>query len=210
VTHSQGRLLVFAKAPVPGAVKTRLIPTLGAQGAARLHEQLILRTLSQCRDAGACPIELWCAPETSHPFFQHCASVFGVPLHAQHGDGLGKRMSHALTSTLKDHSYAVLLGSDCGSLGPELLNQACAALSRGKAAVIAPAEDGGYVLLGLRRTDPGLFVAIPWGTDQVMAITRERLAQRGWEWLELPRQWDVDRPEDLARLEQSSGFAHPR
>lgn len=210
VYFSQDRLMVFAKAPVPGNVKTRLIPALGAQGAARLHQQLIRRTLSLCSDAGVCPTELWCAPDTSHPFFQQCARELDIILHGQHDGDLGERMYHALTLALGRHPYAMLVGSDCPSLTPDLLRQASAALHRGMDTVIAPAEDGGYVLLGLRRMNTGLFTAIPWGTDQVMDITRRRLKQLRWRWHELPQQWDVDRPEDLVRLEQLPEYANLR
>lgn len=203
-----GRLMVFAKTPVPGEVKTRLIPTLGAPKAARLHEQLIQRTLSLCSSACICTVELWCTPDSAHPFFQQCARKFGVDLHTQQGGDLGERMCHALSSALGRSPYAVLAGSDCPSLTPDLLRQALTLLERGLEAVIAPAEDGGYVLLGLRHPDAGLFTSVPWGTDRVMDITRRRLEQLGRRWHELPRQWDVDRPEDLERLAGLPEFAN--
>lgn len=198
----RGRIMVFAKAPIPGEVKTRLAPTLGVQGATALHTQLVERTLSLCGDARLCPVELWCAPDATHPFFQRCVRRFAVDLHVQQGGDLGERMYHALSTALGRCSHAVLVGGDCPSLTPDLLRQAVTLLDRGLEAVFAPAEDGGYVLLGLRRVDAGLFTAIPWGTDQVMEITRRRVEQLGWQWRELPVQWDIDRPEDLARLEK--------
>ncbi len=199
--------MVFAKAPIPGAVKTRLIPSLSAQQASRLHERLINRTLSLCCGTGVGPVELWCAPDTSDAFFQQCARAFDIALHEQHGADLGERMYHALSARLAQYPHVVLVGSDCPSLTPDLLREAFTALDRGVDAVIAPAEDGGYVLLGLRRIHLDLFTGIPWGTDRVMAVTRRRLEQLNWQWQELARQWDVDRPEDLARLAGLPEFA---
>ena len=202
--------MVFAKAPIPGEAKTRLIPALGSQGASRLYERLINHTLSLCCGAGVCPVELWCAPDTSDAFFQQCAREFDIALHEQHGAELGERMYHAMSSRLEQYPHAVLVGSDCPSLTPDVLRETFTALDRGMDAVIAPAEDGGYVLLGLRRMHHNLFTGIPWGTDQVMAVTRRRLEQLNWQWLELPRQWDVDRPEDLARLARLPEYANLR
>jgi glycosyltransferase A (GT-A) superfamily protein (DUF2064 family) len=95
---------------------------------------------------------------------------------------------------------ALIMGSDCISLCPADIREAAAALERGADAVLGPAEDGGYVLLGLARASPALFNGIAWGGDRVLVDTRTRLRQLGWRWHELPVRWDVDRPEDLARL----------
>lgn len=195
--YPNGRLIVFAKAPVPGAVKTRLIPALGADGAAALAGRLIARTLDMSRRCAAAPLELHVDPDSSHPFFRSLAEA--PPLFAQQGADLGERMHHALTDALRTADFAVLIGTDCPGMDCNYLQQACAALAGGRDAVLGPAEDGGYVLIGVRRPEPALFAGVEWGSDQVLAQTRTRIAALGWKLFELPTLWDLDRPEDLAR-----------
>ncbi len=101
---------------------------------------------------------------------------------------------------------ALLMGTDCPSLTADDLQESAEVLRRGVDAVIGPAEDGGYVLIGLRRHTPELFTGIPWGTGAVLPRTRERLSGLGWKWHELSEQWDVDRPEDIERLKQEGHF----
>jgi rSAM/selenodomain-associated transferase 1 len=199
---------VFAKAPVPGFAKTRLIPLLGKQGAARLQAELIRHTLGTCYAADAGPVELWCTPDTEHPFFQQCRLEYGVKLHGQCGGELGGRMYSALKSALRRGRTAVLLGTDIPGLTSGDLHGATRALSTGADAVIAPAHDGGYVLIGLTRVRSGLFRGIEWGTDRVLAQTRRRLQEFHYRWQELPTQRDIDRPEDwLGLLAKSPEWA---
>jgi len=196
--------MVFAKAPTPGSVKTRLIPALGASGAALLQRQLITRTLRTALAAGLGKPELWCAPDASDPFFAACAQAFGLELQAQGEGDLGIRMARALAFALAQGSPGLLIGCDCAVLTPAYLDEADAMLARGQDAVFGPAEDGGYMLIGLARTPvPQLFENIPWGNASVMQDTRLRLADSGFSWCELNPLWDVDRPEDLARLQSS-------
>lgn len=192
-----GVILVFTKAPVAGEVKTRLIPMLGAQGAARLHEQLARHCITQASAAALCPVQLWCTPDTAHPFFIQCQKEFGVALHTQQGADLGARMAHALSTALNRVSYAVIIGTDCPDMTAHDLRAALDALQQGYDAVLGPAEDGGYVLLGLRRVALELFENIPWGTEQVLNITHARLKRLQWRCHELPARRDVDRPQDL-------------
>lgn len=196
------RIAVFAKAPVAGAVKTRLAAILGPDGAAGLHSGLVRRALSVAADARVGPVELWCAPDETHPFFERCSREFGVALERQHGEDLGQRMRHAFDSSHARGQALIVIGADCPALDAAALQSAAEAL-RTHDAVIAPAEDGGYVLLGLARPVPGLFEAVTWGGSAVMAQTRSRLAQSRVSWRELATFWDVDRPEDYARLQQS-------
>jgi len=197
----QARILLFAKAPVPGACKTRLIPALGAVGAAALHRELLENTLARLVPAAIAPLSLWCLPDATHPAFQALAGHSGVSLHRQRGEDLGARMLHAAARALAEAEAVVLIGCDCPGLGPEQVASALATLLEPPQceAVLGPADDGGYVLLGLRRAAPGLFTDMPWGGDQVAAVTRERMAALGWRWRELAPLADVDRPEDLAR-----------
>jgi len=198
--YPEARLLLMARAPVAGQAKTRLIPALGAQGAAELQGYLVERQLQQALDAGLAPLELWCAGQCEHPFFHELQQRYDFNLHCQQGADLGARMAHALASALQAAPFAILFGSDIPELDGQVLQRACQALTQGMDAVVVPAEDGGYTLLGLRRAAPELFRGIAWGTDSVMAQTRERLASLGWRWEELPALWDLDRSEDLARF----------
>lgn len=189
---------VFARAPLPGQAKTRLIPALGAAGAARLHRRLVLRALAAARAAGLGSVSLWCAPDAGQRFFRALARR-GVNCRTQPEGDLGARMRAALQATLP--APTLLIGSDCPALEPAHLHAAADCLRRGDDAVFLPAEDGGYVLAGLAGEAPAaLFEDMPWGGDQVMAETLVRLQAAGLRWSEPARLWDVDRPEDLARL----------
>ena len=195
--------MVFAKAPTPGRVKTRLVPALGEEGAAQLQRQLIEGALRTALAAELGPVELWCAPETSDAFFAHCAKQHGVSLHGQGEGDLGMRMARALEHALAQDPRALLIGSDCPALTAQYLREAAAALAGGNDAVLIPAEDGGYVLIGLARgPSPQLFDGMVWGAATVMQETRARLARLNWRWCELATLWDVDRPQDLQRLQQ--------
>ena len=192
--------MIFAKAPLPGQVKTRLAGKLGQIGAARLYQRLLRRTLRLASQATLCPAQLWCAPDTRHGFFRNCRRDYGIRLRRQQGADLGQRMHHALNLVLRVAPYAVLIGGDCPSLGAVELDRALTALAAGRDAVVGPAADGGYVLIGLRRPCAPLFRRIAWGNATVLAATRRRLQRAGLDWVELPPGWDVDRPADLRRL----------
>lgn len=192
-------LIVFARAPQPGRVKTRLIPLLGAEGAAALHRGLVEQTLATARDAGCDRVELYCAPDCDHAFFLECAALYGVGLRVQADGDLGVRMRSALASALTQSRAAIVIGSDCAVLQRDDLREAVAALA-GKDAVLGPAEDGGYYLLGLRRCEETVFEGIAWGSTTVSLETRRRFERLGWDWQETPLRWDIDRPEDYLRL----------
>ncbi len=200
-------ILVFARAPVAGAAKTRLIPLLGAAGAAALHARLIERALATARASAPDELALWCAPDAAHPFLQSVGQQYAAGLQQQQGTDLGARMAHAFVSTLQTTKYAICIGADCPALTKQHLHDAAAALRAGNAAVFVPAEDGGYALIGLSHHVPQLFTDMPWGNSTVMAQTRMRLRESGLRWQELPTLWDVDRPEDYHRL-QRSGLLH--
>lgn len=193
-------VLVFAKAPVPGQVKTRLIPALGATTAARLHAWMTRRALATAVAAGVGPVTLFAAPDPAHVFFTRCRDRYGTGLAPQRGTNLGERLAHATAGALARADAAIVIGSDCPVLTGDDLRQAAAALGAGFDAVIGPAEDGGYVLLGLRRGTCDVYTDMPWGGSEVAALTRERLARGGRGWFELAELFDVDRPDDVARL----------
>ncbi|MBC8023959.1 MAG: TIGR04282 family arsenosugar biosynthesis glycosyltransferase [Burkholderiales bacterium] len=192
------RIAVFAKAPRAGAVKTRLVPLLGAQGAASLHAALVRHALSTATRAQPDSLQLWCAPDTADPFFSECAARFSCELRMQRGHDLGARMAHAFAA----QAPLLLIGTDCPPLRASHLSHAWRLLVSHDVA-IAPAEDGGYVMIGLARPAPALFERIEWGTDTVLAETRRRIAAAGLKSIELETLWDVDRPEDYRRLQQT-------
>lgn len=200
--YPEGRILIFTKAPQPGRVKTRLVPALGSRGAARLQARLINRTVRMALESGITLVQLWVADDAGHPFLDSFRTGLRNAIHLQKGDDLGARMAHAAMHALREAAFIVLIGTDCPAMDSGYLNGACAMLADGVDAVLGPAEDGGYVLIGLRRSDARLFSDIEWGTARVLDQTRDRLAKLNWEYRELPLQWDVDRPADLHRLRQ--------
>lgn len=191
-------VLVFARAPVPGAAKTRLMPALGADGAARASAALTRRALRTAVEAGLGAVELWCAPDCAHPFFADCARDFGVTLHAQSAGDVGQRMAQAFDDALRRHARVVLIGADAVSLQATDLAAAAAALN-GHHAAFAPAEDGGYLLVALRSRQPALFDGPTWGTPSVWTQTRARLDALGLRTSVLPTGYDVDHPADWQR-----------
>jgi rSAM/selenodomain-associated transferase 1 len=181
-------IIVFAKAPVPGEAKTRLISRLGPWRAARLHERLTRRAVRTALAARCGPVEVH--GTARHSFF----SSLKIPFRLQRGRDLGARMYRALSR----NPGAILIGTDCPELTAADLRRADRLLRAGYDAVLAPAEDGGYALIGSRRARKEWFAGIAWGTQRVYSDTVERLA--GCRWRALRRVWDVDRPEDLARF----------
>lgn len=198
--HPDTHVIVFAKAPVPGEVKTRLVPALSAEAAARLAERLLHDTLDRVARAGAASVELCCAPDAEHPALRAAAARIGARMSVQRGADLGARMSEALQRALDSSRRVLLIGTDCPALDPGRLAAADSALAIGREAVFIPARDGGYVLVGLRRFDATLFSDIEWGSEHVMAETEARLAGLGWRWAKLAPLSDIDRPEDLAGI----------
>jgi len=192
-------LMIFCKAPIPGQVKTRLIPELTAKQAAELHIELSTKSLQRAIQNHLCPVQLWCSPTTDHVFFSESKAAYPLVLKQQLGTDLGERMHHAFCSALADYSHALLMGCDCPSLTEQDLEQALTALNKENDVVLAPAEDGGYVLIGLNRPHPELFDNMPWGTAQVLGETRNRIERYKLRHHELSEQWDLDTPEDLER-----------
>jgi hypothetical protein len=194
---------VFARAPVPGFAKTRLIPVLGADGAAALQARLTAHAVATACAAAVGPVTLWATPDASHLSFRALSAQYAIALAPQpHGD-IGARM---LAAVVAAGGPVLVIGSDCPALTPDHLRTATVLLREGIDAVLLPADDGGYVLIGLRRPQPALFTHIAWSTEIVAAETRQRMARLGLSWREPARLWDLDRPKELARL-QAAGFA---
>jgi len=193
------QIAVLAKAPIAGLAKTRLIPALGPTGAARLQRQFTRRAVSCALVADLGPVTLWCAPNAAHRFFRAIHRTTGVHCLVQASGDLGDRM-HTAFRLHCVQSPLILIGTDCPVMLPAHLRRAARALIDGDDAVFCPAEDGGYVLVGLRQPQQELFSTMPWSTSTVMSETRARAQRLGLKVRELEPLWDVDVPEDLARM----------
>lgn len=190
-------LLVFAKAPAPGFAKTRLIPALGSEGAARLAQKLLYRTLAAARNSGIERTELCVTPSLDDSRWQSLELPSDFPISNQGEGDLGERMARAAERVLKQSDRVILSGTDCVEISPALLQEADEALDQADA-VIYPTADGGYALLGLNRFDDSLFNDMPWSTDQVAQLTLDRMNRLNWR-IKLGRQLhDIDTPEDLS------------
>jgi len=192
-------LMIFCKAPIAGQVKTRLTTELTAEQAMLVHIELAQRALQLATLSHLCPVQLWCTPSADHIFFAESAQTYPVTLQQQQGVDLGERMNNAFCSALNRYSRALIIGCDCPSLTETDLEAALTALDQGISCVLSPAEDGGYVLIGLNQPHPELFDHIPWGTERVLEHTRTRIKKYNIGYQELKQQWDLDTPEDLAR-----------
>jgi rSAM/selenodomain-associated transferase 1 len=184
------RIVVFAKAPVPGRVKTRLIPALGEDGAARLAREMLEHTLDEALATGL-SVELCGDPDAA----DWREPRPGLALTGQGEGGLGERLARSAARVLAEEPI-LLIGADCPELTRQLLAAAAAALSECDA-VVHPALDGGYALLGLRRFDRSLFEGIAWSTDEVAAQTLARIEDLGWSLRMGEALRDIDEPDDL-------------
>lgn len=191
-------IAILARAPVAGATKTRLAPTLGAEGAARLAAWMLQRAVATARAADLGPIHLFCAGDLDHPEFVACAAEGGLRRHPQAAGDLGARMLGAAETALTADGV-IVIGTDCPALTSAHLRRVALELAQRQAAVL-PADDGGYVLIAMRQPAPELFAGISWGGPDVMTHTRQKLARLGWNWSEPLTLWDVDRLEDVERL----------
>jgi rSAM/selenodomain-associated transferase 1 len=213
-SHAENALIIFAKAPVPGEVKTRLCPALTPDEAASLHGSFVLDAIERSKaiargSSGPKGIDrfLACAPSSKHVFFRIMEERHGIHLVDQIGEGLGERMSQAASHAFsKGYHRVLLVGSDLPTLQPGVYAQALDLLERHDL-VLGPAQDGGYYLLGLGRMAPELFVGIPWSTDQVLALTRRKAEQSGLTTALLTPCRDVDTLEDLQALIVEAGLA---
>jgi rSAM/selenodomain-associated transferase 1 len=192
-------IALLAKAPIPGFAKTRLIPVLGAAMAAGLQARLIERAAATARRAAVGPVTLWATPDESHPLFQSVAQRDGMAVRRQCEGDLGARMLEAMIAAA---GPAIVMGTDCPALSAGHLRQAADILASGTDAVLFPAEDGGYVAIGMRKPEPAVFNNLSWSMPHVLAETRSRLKGLAMTWVEPATLWDVDLPGDLERLRQ--------
>ncbi len=192
------RLCIFARAPVLGKVKTRLAGQIGAAAALAAHEELVCHTLDRLASVPELECQLWIAGAADHPGVLRWARRWALPVLVQRGDDLGARMCHAIETSLAEASAAVIVGTDCPGITADYVRQAAFALQENDL-VLGPAEDGGYGLIGLRRSVPECFENVAWGTDLVLAQTIALARERGLSYRLLDEVWDVDDERGWAR-----------
>jgi len=196
--------VVFAKAPLPGYAKTRLIPALGAEGAAQLAKEMLRHTVTQVLAADTGTVELCVTPGPQAPAWGQLKLPQTIQWTDQ-GDGdLGQRLARASQRVTQAGAAVLLVGTDCPELTAARLTEASSALLQHDACLI-PVTDGGYALLGLQRHLPTLFENIPWSTATVACLTRQRLADAGWRVAQLETLHDIDTPPDLQWLDAGLG-----
>ena len=195
-------ILVYAKAPLAGSVNTRLIPDIGTDAATQLQQDFIHHRLSMLQHANLCATHLMCAPDIQHDCFTQCEKQYPVVLKQQDGSELGERMSNGAASALLSYKYCIVIGTDAPALDEFIIKQVIDELHAGADVVHVPAEDGGYVLLGLSKNYEFLFNDVSWGTDKVMQQTRDRLKENNVSFRELGLCWDVDTLEDYQRYQK--------
>jgi rSAM/selenodomain-associated transferase 1 len=192
------RILVFAREPAAGKAKTRLIPALGAEGAARLARVMLGHALVEAAAAKVGPVELVGDPDPE----AWALSVEGLETSPQVGADLGERMGEAVERALARDERAIVTGTDCPKLNAARIAEAARALETHDVAIV-PATDGGYVLIGFRRFDQSIFANVDWGKEAVLAATLrniEALCWSVWQGEPLP---DVDEPDDLKHVPRS-------
>jgi hypothetical protein len=192
--------VILAKAPTPGAVKTRLCPPLAPREAAALARCFLRDRIAQVRALGGTDPVIAYAPPAERDLFERLASDFA--LMPQQGRDLGARMRSALGALLHSgHRAAIAIGTDTPTLPTALLQRAVDRIASGDAdVVLGPAEDGGYYLIGVRGDYPRLFDDVPWSTPAVLDTTLRRAEEARLRTVLLPTWFDVDTPDDLARL----------
>ncbi len=204
---SESALIIFAKAPIPGQVKTRLCPPLTPDEAASLHGSVVLDMLERSRGAASMDRFLACAPSSDHVFFKILEERHGIRLVTQIGDDLGARMARAMADAFTSgYRNVLVIGTDLPTLPGSTFAEAVKLLAVHDL-VLGPTVDGGYYLIGLRKPAPELFTGIPWSTNRVLSLTREQAAARGLHTALLPVRRDVDTVEDLAALIEETGVA---
>ena len=197
--YPDSQIIVFAREPVLGQVKTRLIPALGIEGATQLYTQLLDHTIDKVLQSQLCPVDICITPESNKEYFLRNNQLDFLQVSWQCPGDLGQKMVDAIAKALKNYSSVILIGSDCPLLNIDDLQQAIIALQENDM-VFSPASDGGYVLVGAKSISPLVFENICWGSEIVMQQTRQVLIDNHISWEELSEQHDIDVQDDLKYL----------
>ena len=199
-------LLVFARAPEEGRVKTRLIPHFGPVMATEIYRELLHMALAAALWSNWSQVQIWCAADASHSFFDPYRQEPRISFHHQCSGDLGRRMAHACAAALRDADHIALMGTDCPALEHHHLNLVRDRMRGTHDLVMIPALDGGYVLIAMRETCSGIFEGVEWGTGKVAEQTLARCQEMRLSCLEMPALRDIDTPEDVRQWRQGSGF----
>ena len=198
--HNKNQLLIFAKSPIAGKCKTRLIPFLSAEQACDVYKELITHCLNNLKSLNNIDINIYCHPDTTHPFLQNLSQTYTATLVKQQGDNLGQRMFNAIKTSLKTYDKCVLIGTDCPTLDSTYINNAFTQLNSANL-VLGPAEDGGYGLIGANKIEASLFENIIWGTASVLKQSLKNIKMAKYTHHLLPSCWDIDTPDDFKRYQ---------
>jgi rSAM/selenodomain-associated transferase 1 len=193
-------IAILAKAPVPGTVRTPLIPVVGAEGAATLYERCTEHAIATAVEADIGPVELWCRPSMLNPFFAEMGRKHPITLRVQGSGDLGMRLFRTFEALLSAHPQAIVMGSNCPAVMPVHLRMAAEALADGYDAAFIPMDDGRCALGAMGKVEEEVFKDLSWTTGTVMEAMVSRLRAARWRWLELPTLWDLDAPGGFARL----------
>lgn len=204
--RAKNAVVIFAKSPTSGSVKTRLRSLLSSETARRLVEAFLYDTIETALRLTVAQIFLACSPSQRDPCFQKLAQCYRITLLDQKGRDLGERMAGAFHELKKQGFRKILIiGSDLPTLPISHLKQAFRLL-RQQEVVIGPSLDGGYYLIGISQRVPAIFDGIPWSTERVFVMTMEKILKAKLSCGLLPFWYDVDRPEDLRFLSLHLGL----
>lgn len=192
-------LVIFAKAPVAGKVKTRLIPALGAEGACQLYQRMANSIIVSLVNSAVCQVNVFAYPDVKHAFFKDLKNSNVLKINSQYGNDLGDRMLQAITNTHKKFLKVILIGTDCPDYSAAYIESAIKALDNNDV-VIGPATDGGYVLIGTKTPEAHIFSHINWGENTVLNETIQRIREASLTYQLLPPLHDIDIPSDLKHL----------
>ncbi len=199
IQNSDGlhRIIVFARAPRLGKVKTRLNRALPLDEVLQLHKRLVRHMIASMSKVLGAQIELWVDENTAHPFFQELQIEYpAISVKLQSQGDLGAKMSHALSQSTDEYQASIIVGSDCPAIDSHYIEASINALSD-QDLVIGPASDGGYVLIGTKRGSLPVFDGIDWGTEQVLHQTLQKVVQSELRVRLLAELNDIDQAFDL-------------
>jgi len=194
-------LIVFAKPPVAGFAKTRLIPALGEHGAASLYGRLLKKTLDSVCHNNDWDVQLWLANNLMPDYISELKNKYAISAKYQQGHDLGERMFHAITNSLRHYKKVALIGTDCPAIDQHLISNTFAMLDEVDL-VFSPAEDGGYVQIAARKIEKAVFDQVEWGSELVLSQTKVNIKQTTLSVAFTKTYWDVDTPQDLKRLKK--------
>jgi len=196
--------LIFTRNPEPGKTKTRLMPEVGINGAYEIHLQLLKFTLALTAKISDIEFQLHYTSHFNNQLLLKLAKKNNLTTHLQTGNDLGERMYYASLECLKNYSYCIIIGTDCPDISKQYLLDAKHYLNFGYDAVIGPAQDGGYVLIGMKNANKKIFENITWGKNNVLIDTLNNFEKLNFKYKKLSTLHDIDTKEDLKYLKLMS------